>query len=98
LLGSLIGRESFSQAPIPAKAVQAYILIFRGVPGGAKPPAPPTRALSEGGDSWRRGVLLILHLPQAIYILHCIAFTQTKSFKKRIKYILIHNITLQSFV
>ena len=78
--------------------MQAYILIFRGVPGGAKPPAPPTRALSEGGDSWRRGVLLILHLPQAIYILHCIAFTQTKSFKKRIKYILIHNITLQSFV
>ena len=49
LLGSLIGRESFSQAPIPAKAVQAYILIFRGVPGGAKPPAPlPVPSLRGG--------------------------------------------------
>ena len=65
--------------------------------GGASP-RPPLRVPPLRGGGTPGGVLLILHLPQAIYILHCIAFTQTKSFKKRIKYILIHNITLQSFV
>ena len=48
------------------------------------------------------GVLLILLLPQAagnLYsTLHCIAITQTKRLRKEIKYILIHNNTLQSFV
>jgi len=48
------------------------------------------------------GVLLILHLPQAagnLYsTLHCIALTQTKRLRKEIKYILIHNNILQSFV
>ena len=53
---------------------------------------------------WERGlmggyVLLILHLPQAIYILlHCIALTQTKRLRKELKYILIYNNTLKSFV
>ena len=31
-------------------------------------------------------------------ILHCIALTQTKRLRKELKYILIHNNTLQSFV
>jgi len=39
-----------------------------------------------------------ISLPQAIYILHCIALTRTKRLRKEIKYILIHNNTLQSFV
>ena len=74
----------------------------RGVRGGrAEPPTlallSPTRTPLRGGGS--SGVLLILHLPQAIYILlHCIALTQTKRLRKELKYILIHNRALQSFV
>ena len=64
--------------------------------GGASPPTPPLRVPPEGGIHGPGG-LLILHLPQAIYIEHstianCIALTQTKDYKKRkLKYILIHN-------
>ena len=65
--------------------------------GGGRAPGPPTRAPSEGGTHGGEG-LLILHLPQAIYILHCIALTQTKKVRKELKDILIYNNTLQSFV
>ena len=54
---------------------------------GAYEAPPPTHAPSEGGLLWEGGVRLILHLPQAIYILHCIALhsiTQTKRFRKEI--------------
>ena len=50
----------------------------------------------EVGGARMWGAFLILHhtclsLPQEIYILHCIAFTQTKRLRKEINYILIHN-------
>ena len=38
------------------------------------------------------------HWGNGIFILHCIALTQTKRLRKELKYILIHNNTLQSFV
>ena len=59
---------------------QISLLLARGVRGGGQAPRPlPTRAPTEGG--LMGGVLLILHLPQAIYILQCIALhslAQTK--------------------
>ena len=68
-----------------------------GVRGGAEPPGPPTRAPSWGGSSVNITSACI-SLPQAIYILHCIALTQTKRLRKEIKCILIYNNTLQCLI
>ena len=53
--------------------------MHRRTRGGASPP-PLMRSHFEGGDSWggSGGILLILHLPQALYILHCIALHSPK--------------------
>ena len=71
-------------------------MVYEGK-GEAEPPALPTRDHSEGAG------LLILHLPQAIYILHIAlhfkhlhAITQTKRLRKEFKYMLIHNIPFKA--
>ena len=63
--------------------------VSRGVRGGASPTTPPLHV-----PPLRGGGTACSSLPQSIYILHCIALTQTKE----IKYILIHNNALHSFV
>ena len=71
-----------------------YFLAFsRGLRGeGAEPPAPLSKRapLRRGGVSFNITSPCI-SLPQAIYILHCIALHSPNN-------ILIHNNTLQSFV
>ena len=56
----------------------------------------------EGGSPppWGGALSACISLPQAIYILHCIALhsiTETIRLRKEIKYVLIHNNTLQTF-
>ena len=83
-----------------------YVNGTTGVRGrGPSPPPPTTCATPEGGTHGGGSFNITstyISLPQAIYnlhsTLHCIALTQTKRLRKEIKYILIHNNTLQSFV
>ena len=64
-----------------------------------------SRGVQRGGHSWG-GALWTIHqlafpfLRQSTFYiaLHCIAFTQIKRLRKEIRYVLIHNSTLQSFV
>ena len=67
--------------------------------GGAEP--PDACLLWGGGHSLGSLCYLCLHFPSSGNLhstLHCIALSQTKRLRKELKYILIHNNTLQSFV
>ena len=83
-----------------------YVNGTMGVRGrGPSPPPPTTCATPEGGTHGGGSFNITstyISLPQAIYnlhsTLHCIALTQTKRLRKEIKYILIYNNNLQSFV
>ena len=69
------------------------MINFRGVQGG-RAPHPPIRVPSLRGGSFN----ITSSSGNLHSTLHCIALTRTKRLRKKLKYILIHNNTLQSFV